>query len=122
VSAADRLTEMRARVEAATEGPWRTRRHRARNLAVTDEAAATFVAHYTEPDNAEFIAAARADVPVLVAAVEGVLALHTRRPWSTILDSVEFDQQEFPDQCNHCRQAWPCATVRAVQDALGGES
>ena len=59
-----------------------------------------------------FIAAARADVPKLVAALRAVLDLHRRvdaqKPW-----------------CVHCGKAsasfvdYPCDTVRAITDTLG---
>lgn len=43
--------------------------------------------------------------------------LHYRREWDTFKDMQTFGQSVFPDQCNHCRTAWPCATASALQGA-----
>ena len=44
-----------------------------------------------------------------------VEALHFRRPWSFLRDSLVFGQATHPDQCNHCRRNWPCETVAALE-------
>lgn len=80
----------------------------------------------TKPENreatyAEFGAVLRLacfDVPALVAAVEAVLAIHTREAdgyggWmcATCLD----DERGFDPE----REPYPCPTVAAIRDALG---
>lgn len=48
-------------------------------------------------------------------AVERVRALHFRRPWSVWGDFTHFGQTEFPDLCDHCRRAYPCETIQALE-------
>lgn len=77
-------------------------------------------------NNAEFIANARDDVPWLLDLVQtqdmalgAVLALHV----------ANADPDPFEHYCIGCWEAggedgapaWPCPTVRAINDALGGE-
>jgi hypothetical protein len=78
MSAADRLTEIAARADAATEGPWRewTGEH---GVAVEtawshdeDGADTDLITDWCKPADATFIAAARTDVPALVAALRAV--------------------------------------------------
>lgn len=58
---------------------------------------------------------ARRDAPVLVAAIEAVLALHTKeRGWcSQCLATNELDDVLVVD--------WPCPTITAIRTALGEE-
>lgn len=56
------------------------------------------------------------------AKLAAVRALHRRRTHG-VGDFVFHGQTEFPDVCAHCRQVWPCWTIRAIvgeSDALGG--
>ena len=81
-----RLAEIRARVEAATEGPWEWAAH----TTVDGDKWAVFHGESTSalamnndgwaPD-AEFIAASRTDLPALLAAVEAVRELADRLEW-----------------------------------------
>lgn len=116
----ERLAEIKARAEAATEGPWEHVRDSNEHLAdcpPTYESLVTADNGYvavldwgntsTSPD-AEFIAHARTDVPALVAALEAVLALHSR----------VFDMNNTPT-CRECADDYPCPTVEAVNKALG---
>lgn len=65
----DHLQTIKAR--HTTEGPWTTKPHPfRRDATVTVNADEQYVAHYVNPDDAEFIAACRTDVPWLVAEVE----------------------------------------------------
>lgn len=65
-------------------------------------------------NNAEFIAHARSDVPVLVAAVEAVLELHKCIPRNRFYT--------WP-HCNSCPEfTYPCPTVTAIQSALGEQT
>lgn len=55
-----------------------------------------------------------------------VRALHRRRahsanggtPSVVAFDFVAHGQTEFPDLCDHCRVAWPCATAVALGETL----
>ena len=128
------LDAIKARVEAATEGPWGWS---GRVAPVLSGYAGTSYRYSKEvieaehhgecgcrsdcqlevtvdPLDAEFIAAARSDIPRLVAALESVLELHqpyiTRSAWQT---------------CNECWNSgtaeivYPCPTVTAIREALG---
>ena len=122
MSAVDRLDQIEARAQTATEGPWGWHPYgvSGRTLATPGPVIGGFPTHElnvlkttddwppTDPD-AEFIAAARTDVPALVAAVRAVLDKHRR------------DGSEVAGWCLHDGRPWPCPTVRAVTDALGGE-
>lgn len=77
MSISDRLDEIEARANAATEGPWEWDRHvRGNGHVVIGDGLRR--AHLPEDvagdaENAEFIAYARTDVPRLVAALRAVL-------------------------------------------------
>ena len=66
--------------------------------------------------DAEFIAHARSDVPVLVAAVEAVLELHQRNRYDECIECLSTD--EYGEATN---VDYPCPTVTAIQAALGEE-
>jgi hypothetical protein len=66
--------------------------------------------------DAEFIAHARSDVPVLVAAVEAVLELHQRNRYDECIECLSTD--EYGEATN---VDYPCPTVAAIQSALGEE-
>lgn len=80
MSAADRLTEIQARADNATDGPWEAIAegdHESRVVAAGDDMALCLDCHTqagVEPSDAEFISHARTDVPRLVAALQAVLA------------------------------------------------
>ena len=130
-----RLDAIKARAEAATDGPWVQGRfidshHTSRKsdewksnadeqerLSVrVGDPMGEHVARITDGDHSDavFVAHARSDVPALVAAVEVVLELHqpyiTRSAWQT---------------CNECWNSgtaeivYPCPTVAAIRTALG---
>lgn len=111
----DRLEEL---AEAATEGPWEAYRphaaYRVYELCSTtpqglNETLAEVSGHNASAD-AEFIAAARSSVPMLLAAVEAALSEHWSEPYA-----------QGPDYCAGCEHRWPCDTYRAIEAALGGE-
>ena len=60
--------------------------------------------------DAEFIAAARTNVPRLVDALEKVLELHIEGP--------PFCGHRFSQRKCECGSAWPCPTVEAITRAL----
>lgn len=91
MSTGDRLDQIAARCNAATDGPWET-------WQASDEESTTWIDHrfgdvlnhderghghmrenfaWMKRDDAEFIAHARTDVPALVAALRAVLAIDT---------------------------------------------
>ena len=74
MTAADRLNEIEARANAATEGPWIVASCENERTVETKHQR-WHVASCTSPDNATFIAHARTDVPALVAALRAVLTL-----------------------------------------------
>lgn len=116
------LDAIEARASAATEGPW-----------LADEGVfvlkpdrpgfaydGTIIARVFRDDfglveeaDTEFIAAARTDVPALVARVRGLeaqrdaaLAIHERR---------ESSGEDIYDYCSECyNDVWPCPTVQAL--------
>lgn len=51
--------------------------------------------------------------------LDRVKALHHRRPMGP-LDFRTHGQTDFGDRCDHCRSAYPCATILAI-DADAGE-
>lgn len=59
------------------------------------------------PEDQASIAAARSDVPVLVAALRDVLDLHYAEPYA-----------QGPDYCAECDHQSPCPTVRALAARL----
>lgn len=129
----DRLDEIEARANAATDGPWAAR-HRAgldwlsQSPHVDNDGhepgSSVGLADAVDPlwgslwpsrnatADAEFIAHSRTDVPALVSALRAVLDVH----------------MEYPDtgKCTECSVAsysihsvsWPCPTVEAIAAAL----
>ena len=128
MNAADRLNEIEARANAATEGPWAPDEYTevdpdgfyelSRVIAPDPDGdgwCAIGVVHtgILRPD-ADFIAHARTDVPALVAALRAVLDLHVATEGylcdgAVCLECTTFGDVEVP---------LPCATVRAIEEAL----
>ena len=116
----NRLNEIEARTNAATEGPWRyvsifevggfVENSRGRELFDwAQDDAGTICA----PDgDAEFIAHARTDVPALVAALRAVLELHAEAGRG----SDTYCTHCFPDCFDY-----PCPTVTAIRRHLGDD-
>ena len=119
----DRLTEIGARVEAATPGPWTWASHETADadkwavFDATDHAIATNSDGWG-PD-AVFIATARNDMPALVAALRGVLEMHQPveiEPSDTICGECSY---RLPNGRYFGKvEYWPCPTVRAITEAL----
>ena len=127
-----RLAEIRARVEAATEGPWTPMEydHNPGDQGVPilgGGERGSMAAHLTaytmtlsnvdqSEADAEFIAASRTDLPALLAAVEAVLELHLR---SGHTRSVGFPRAgQWEHYCVADQQSWPCETITALTAAL----
>jgi hypothetical protein len=127
-----RLDEIKARAEAGTSGLW-VNPHGAMEkygYEFINSPSGIVASKIDNHANAEFIAHARTDVPVLVAAVEAVLELHkpitddgnSLRNWLGVYDGKP------RDYCNECEVdgytavPYPCPTVTAIQSALGESS
>ena len=135
------LARIRRRADAATEGPWEVKPYK--GLAEDGDYVDSIVGSSQEsivyqlgcgccdiglevahPD-AEFIAAARTDVPALLDALEKVLRLHPR---VVVLHAdPEFGRMEDDAICgacivNHEAADWPCPNVRAITTALNGDA
>ena len=101
------------RCDAATEGPWVAvegatpgmfwveLRHRA---TICD-----FPREQGAQEDAEFIAAARTDLPAALAALRAVLGEHREVP----------DSGRDYGECETCGTPFPCGAVRAIAAALG---
>lgn len=127
------LAEIRAREQAATEGPWRALGTGVANgdhwyVCNEGEALAYIAANdgeneeQREPD-AQFIAHSRTDMPRLLDALEAVLALH--KPESYDEDWIDGGQAGYAcytcdDGTGHGFATYPCPTVRAITNVLGG--
>lgn len=126
------LARIRARADAATEGPWEWEgesdeawpqgensliaRGDAEDLVIGSWGHDAYGITVDDPD-AEFIAASRTTVPALLDALEKVLELHHPIP-CTITDRHGVSDSTV---CDHClNPEWPCPTVAAVTAALAG--
>ena len=125
----NRLNEIEARANAATEGPWNV------FMGRIDHPGRSLVAVAYDvgcDEDAEFIAHARTDVPWLLEqvdrrdkALEKMLRLHPR---VVVLHAdPEFGRIEDDAICgacivNHEPADWPCPTVEAITTALEGET
>lgn len=127
MTAADRLDEIEARANAATEGPW----------FVSDDAVwvdrgegnADGITGPLAPwcfGEADFIAHSRTDVPWLIeqvrkrdAALQAVLDLHAPEPYC---GNTDHDPNLCPCSIMVCadeyEDTYPCPTVRAIDEAL----
>lgn len=133
MSISDRLDEIAARCDAATDGPWRaalldgvdhedgSSGYRGGIYPGTEPGrVSVLITPNVDRRDAAFIAHARTDVPELVeavrrrdAALRAVLDLHVQQP---VRAGVEVSY------CAECGQMTPCATRRAAADALGEEA
>ena len=121
----ERLAEIEARAEAATEGPWEAwDRGIGFEVHVDGEALNSELRETFRQADAEFIAASRTDVPALVAALRAVLDLHRDAGHSQGFFPGDRDYGERDHCCGTCGThgeygvEWPCPTVQAVADAL----
>ena len=127
----NRLNEIEARANAATEGPWEHEpppgpgEDPMRPICVYPKEDGGTLA-YVQPleADAEFIAHARADVPWLLEqvklrdkALEAVLEMHELAQPIT----AAFGTQEGGDYCRTCVEDWPCPTVETIHQHLGDD-
>ena len=122
------LAGIEKRTAAATEGPWVVNGP-AEQWAVISSGHDSVIHAYTvhDPDcegctcggdeaghvaisveDAEFISAARADVPALTAAVRDVLALH--REGGEVMGYDAEGVLDYLPACIECNHKWPCPT------------
>ena len=136
------LARIRKQADAATEGPWAPWRDQdgaphMNGLLMVGNAAAVIpegeswvegvdvnpIAHTYTPEDREFIAHARTDVPRLVDALEKVLELHVRAECPTCGsrdgEGNEFHKCDDDAYCEECDlEGYPCPTVTAITTAL----
>lgn len=139
----DELAAIKALVDAATEGPWRTGDQwnsagtvgvlSAKSTHGNEDIVASCCDHGADPADAQFIAHARQDVPRLLAEVERLTAvvdavreLHAEGEFGCPYPSHGCNDFYYrgnycPDagtSCEACGEKYPCPTIRA----LGGDS
>ena len=119
------LARIRAQVDAASPGPWFDEE---RNLDKPWDLTTVYYGFHNGEtpdrdlvaeasyDNAEFIAAARSDVPRLLDALEAVLAMHYH----------DLFRGHLSNGCRICGhgpndEGYPCPTVKTITDALNGD-
>ena len=141
----NRLDQIEARANAATEGPWAPWRDQdgaphMNGLLMVGNADAVIpegefwvedvdinpVAHTYLPEDREFIAHSRTDVPDMAAALRAVLEVHQDGGESQgYLDDGHYG--DIPHCCTECGSLgeygvpWPCATVTAIRQHLGDD-
>lgn len=126
----NRLNEIEARTNAATEGPWEVNgpdRPWATISHGSDSILHAYEQHHPycegcecgDPrsevaisiEDSEFISRARADVPALVAALRAVLNEHPTGVFHSFAGDVQW--------CDACDGPYPCPTVAAIRQHLG---
>ena len=125
MTAADRLAEIEARIEAATEGPWTVLPDSADWDVPILDAAGSFIC--CSPDDgvrgghlaqdAAFIAHARTDLPATVKALRAVLELADEWAAAPSVGATQSEQFEFDYERVHA-----AAVRRTITEALGGAS
>ena len=125
----NRLDEIEARANAATEGPWFPNRY-SEDWEVCgeldDNGNPALVASEAVETDAEFIAHARTDVPDMAAALRAVLEIHQDGGESQgYLDDGSYG--DMPHCCTECGSLgeygvpYPCPTVTAIRQHLGDD-
>ena len=146
MTANDRLDEIKARADNATDGPWAAR-HRAGldwlshsphvDIDGHEPGSSVGLADAVDPlwgslwpsrnatADAEFIAHSRTDVPALAASLRAVIELHKPYPDEGMGWREDHTYGYVGIVCATCGTPdeygvpWPCGTVRAVEAALG---
>lgn len=119
------LDLIEARANAATNGPWRlwadtSDPENKRGASVesawshdADGCDTEMITDYCSPADAVFIAAARTDVEKMAKALRAVEAVHSQELGGT-------PDGSYADICGGCPSYWPCPTITAIREALGG--
>ena len=125
----NRLNEIEARANAATEGPWWADwRFTDWEVCCTvgDHGLPALIASDADGEDAEFIAHARADVPDMAAALRAVLEIHQDGGESQgYLDDGSYG--DLPNCCTECGSLgeygvpFPCPTVTAIRQHIGDD-
>lgn len=105
----NRLSEIEARTNAATEGPWMPN---TRGVGCQQGHLLSALESPNWSADVTFTAHARTDVPDMAAALRAVLEMHERRT------------DRFGEYCGRCFQDegdWPCPTVAAIHQHLGDD-
>jgi hypothetical protein len=119
------LDEIRARADAATEGPWKARGLECNTVVI--DGSNKVLASLGDPLSgycwkaAEFIAAARSDVPRLLAAVDAALALAEEWRYKGEFDWGTWQAGEGPDFEGHVLNRAAAELRAAVTEALEGK-
>ena len=127
----NRLNEIEARANAATEGPWAPWKDQdgakhMQGLLMVGNADAVIpegelwvedvdinpIAHTYTPWDREFIAHSLTDVTDMAAALRAVLKLHKRE---------ESPSGDYCDECFPNVWGWPCQTVAAIRRHIGDD-
>ena len=118
------VADWKAKTDAATQGPWEART----SEATMNDRSEWRIGRPDMPQvarsvmqaaDAAFIAVSRTAVPRLLAAVASVLALHTERPLAPFSTAAMVGATS---ECRACSREWPCPTVRAINEALEGDT
>ena len=115
---------------AATPGPWETVEDTARRghikAPVDDPEEGAFVTHCEEcmgyvlsAANAEWIAHARTALPAAVAVLRAVADLHQPDDGGHCTECIIGHDGDSFTAGAPVHDAWPCATITAIQDTLG---
>ena len=120
------LNRIRKQADAATWGTWATWKDQDSTDwevlgAHDDYGNPALIASEVEGEDAEFIAAARTDVPRLVDALEAVLAMHTPKDNGRVTPCCSCEQWIESSDDEACIE-YPCPTVEAITTALEGET
>lgn len=93
----DELQAIKEREEMASSGPWKLTIARDGNFAISNEGSPEYVATYLYERDAEFIAAARQDIPKLVAEVERLQSVlfHERVDADHAATHIDYLQSEI---------------------------
>jgi hypothetical protein len=138
-SVTERLAEIRAYVDAATDGPWWFdesencwRLHGVmgripaqlsgripeqimnKQILKAPKHGTPYAEYWPDPADAELIVKARTDLPALLAAVEAVLGHHRKHDCTRDGSCLCGEDQDY---CC-CGDPWPCITRELVQVAL----
>lgn len=122
------LGAIKARAEAATKGPWEdfTPHSDAERFSASVGMASLMddiALNVLSNRDAEFIAAARTDIPALIAEVERLRGIVDRvREVHAPIDALNTRYNQVQKVCTGCGtddgnwQNWPCPTIRALED------